>query len=294
MRKTSELIALQKMPLDEKIAFSQCKIEEFYYEAGQKVFVAYSGGRDSTVLLHLIRTNPFIPMKDIPAVFVNTGLEWPEIVDFVKNTENVTTLRPDKSFRKVIEEYGYPIISKKVAALVDAYRNSKSRNLRNTTIARIGNSPYYLQKNYYHLIAAPFKISAKCCTVMKKNPIKKYKKETGQSEYLGMLAAESEFRKADWLTNSCNIMTKGAMKSRPMMIWTLQDIVDYVKKFNLPICSIYDRVDRTGCLFCLFGCMFPKNLNNFAVMKELHPKLYNVCMDKIGLREVCDYLELAV
>ena len=76
-----------------------------------KVAVSFSGGKDSTVLLDLARR----AFPDIPAVFVDTGLEYPEIREFVKTVPNVTWLRPEMPFSKVISEYGYPVISKDVA-----------------------------------------------------------------------------------------------------------------------------------------------------------------------------------
>ena len=66
---------------------------------------------DSTVLLDLARR----AFPDIPAVFVDTGLEYPEIRDFVKSIPKVTWLRPEIPFPRVIETYGYPVISKEVA-----------------------------------------------------------------------------------------------------------------------------------------------------------------------------------
>ena len=78
---------------------------------GGKVAVSFSGGKDSTVLLDLARR----AFPDIPAVFVDTGLEYPEIREFVKTVPNVTWLRPEMPFSKVISEYGYPVVSKDVA-----------------------------------------------------------------------------------------------------------------------------------------------------------------------------------
>ena len=75
------------------------------------VSVSFSGGKDSTVLLDLARR----AFPDIPAVFVDTGLEYPEIRDFVKSIPKVTWLRPEIPFPRVIETYGYPVISKEVA-----------------------------------------------------------------------------------------------------------------------------------------------------------------------------------
>ena len=115
-----ELKALQALPLERKILISQTRITEWYLRHEGQVYVSFSGGKDSTVLLHMVRTI----FPDVPAVFVDTGLEYPEIKEFVKTFDNVTILRPEKSFRQVIQEYGYPVFSKDVAEIINGARRS--------------------------------------------------------------------------------------------------------------------------------------------------------------------------
>lgn len=68
------------------------------------MYVSFSGGKDSTVLLDLVRSE----YPNVKAVFVDTGLEYPEIRSFVKTFDNVEILKPKKNFKQVIQEYGYP------------------------------------------------------------------------------------------------------------------------------------------------------------------------------------------
>jgi 3'-phosphoadenosine 5'-phosphosulfate sulfotransferase (PAPS reductase)/FAD synthetase len=82
------------------------------------VYISFSGGKDSTVLLDIVRRD----YPDVPAVFVDTGLEYPEIREFVKKFENVTIVRPTMNFRKVIDTYGYPFFSKEVSNCVAGAR----------------------------------------------------------------------------------------------------------------------------------------------------------------------------
>lgn len=107
-----DLQELQALPLQLKIQLTKQRIREWVSYFGQDgVYVSFSGGKDSTVLLHLVRED----YPDVPAVFCNTGLEYPEIVQFVKSFENVEIIRPKKNFRRVIQDYGYPFISKEVS-----------------------------------------------------------------------------------------------------------------------------------------------------------------------------------
>ena len=87
----NELKLLQNYPLDLKIEKTKLRIREwvdYYGEDG--VYISFSGGKDSTVLLDIVRSM----YPDIEAVFSNTGLEFPEIVQFVKTFDNVTIIKP--------------------------------------------------------------------------------------------------------------------------------------------------------------------------------------------------------
>ena len=115
----SEVGQKQSLPLSIKILMTQRRIREWVTEFGEDgVYVSFSGGKDSTVLLHLVRQM----YPNITAVFVDTGLEYPEIRDFVKTFDNVVWLKPKKNFTLLITDYGYPFISKEVSDKVDGAR----------------------------------------------------------------------------------------------------------------------------------------------------------------------------
>lgn len=103
-----ELRQMQSLPLQAKIQMTRQRIRGWIDEFGESgVYVSFSGGKDSTVLLDIVRKD----YPDIEAVFVNTGLEYPSVRTFAESQENVTVLRPTMNFRDVICRYGYPIIS---------------------------------------------------------------------------------------------------------------------------------------------------------------------------------------
>ena len=118
-RTLQELQMLQALPLAVKVEKTKFRIREWVDRYGEDgVYVSFSGGKDSTVLLHIARQM----YTNLKAVFVDTGLEYPEIREFVKTFDNVEWLKPKMNFRQVIEKYGYPFISKEVSESVDGAR----------------------------------------------------------------------------------------------------------------------------------------------------------------------------
>ena len=95
------------------------RIQEWYSywtSKGEGVYYSWSGGKDSTVLRHIIKTE--LPYLDIKGVFVDTGLEYTELKEFVKQDPDVIILRPEKPFWQVVRDYGYPVISKEVSECI--------------------------------------------------------------------------------------------------------------------------------------------------------------------------------
>ena len=129
-----DLAQMQSLPLEAKIRMTKMRIRQWYDHWDGMVYVSFSGGKDSTVLKHLVDSM----YDDVPALFVNTGLEYPEIQKFAMSQKNVITVRPEMRFDEVIKTYGYPIINKEISHKIhDAHTAEKTE----TSIAMLtGNS----------------------------------------------------------------------------------------------------------------------------------------------------------
>lgn len=292
----------QSLPLEGKVILAQQRIREWYDHWDGQVYVSFSGGKDSTVLLHLVREL----YPDVPAVFVDTGLEYPEIRNFAASQPDVTVVRPEMRFDQVIDNYGYPVASKSISNCVRyAKADIAKGNMESTRVRRLQgrmknrdgvNPSMFNCAKWGFLLDAPFDVSEMCCQIMKKNPLKAYERDTGRKPYIGTMASESISRRKNYLQNGCNAFNAKQPSSQPLSIWSEGDVWEYIRSCNLPYSSIYDMgYERTGCMFCMFGCHLEKAPNRFQRMKETHPRQYDYCMRPkeekgLGLRNVLEYI----
>lgn len=245
-------------------------------------------------------------------MYIDTGLEYPEIKRFVMKQKNVTVIRPEMNFKQVIEKYGYPLISKEVAQKIYDARKKPGGKVD----GRFDRNDPYVQKYGGRYSMAKWKwlrdsdipISHKCCTVMKKNPAKKFEKKTGLHPITGMMATESILRKTQWLKNGCNAFDGERPISHPLSFWTEQDVLEYIRRYNLPYCKVYGDIvrqesgalattglSRTGCCYCLFGIQMEKSPNRLERLKEIEPHIYEWVMKDwdvggLGIKHIIDWI----
>lgn len=290
-----DLKILQALPLDLKICRSERLIKDCVNYFGiNNVYIAFSGGKDSSVLVNIARKL----YPNIRLVFVNTGLEFPEIQKFVKTFENVTILRPEMRFDDVIKKYGYPFLSKVIAHNVRILRNCPDGKIAKTAFSPDKAGKYGLYK-YKPVAKVDFLVSEYCCIIMKENPVK----QLNMVPIIATMAVESSTRRDKWLQNGCNAFELKNPHSAPMSFWTEQDVLLYAKTRSVKLPSVYGDIvvekngltydntlcdcvgklcttgcQRTGCIFCGFGAHLDKGESRFERLKRTHPRQYEYCM----------------
>lgn len=323
---------MQSRSLGDKVQTSIAKIMEVMVRYDKKVYVSFSGGKDSTVLADLVAKVCEMFNCKLVLWFSDTGLEYPEVREHVKKfadwlrenynieVELVIDYPKDKNgkritFRDVIMTEGYPVISKEVALkLRDARRNPNGYSMQSFVEGSPKNIKYPKFKlvKYKYLLDAPFEISHKCCDIMKKKPSKQFEKERGLIPIIGTMACESNVRRTEWLKNGCNAFNNSRPMSRPLSFWVEQDILEYIKRYQIPYPTVYGEIiedengglkttgcDRTGCMFCGFGCHLEKEPNRFQKLKHTHPKVWEYCMKPVkdgglGMKEVLEFIGVKI
>lgn len=280
---------------------------------GGKIYVSFSGGLDSTVLAYIVckTYREYYLTGRVTLVFSDTGTEFPEIRKFVHDYGNwlqgkfpdleiiIDILHPKKdwNFKRVCEEKGFPIISKDTAGKIRKLRKgnlgTRYRNylLNGDERGKFG----MLAKKWQYLADSGktlFDISDQCCDILKKEPFKRYVKETGMYPMIGITQDESFRRENQYSHTGCNVYDGTTIKSQPIAFWTKQDVLRFVVENRIPLCSVYRKIkldctgeycltgeQRTGCVLCGFGCHLEKEPNRIQrlISSDIpsHKAIYN-------------------
>ena len=275
-----ELHNRQQWTLAQKIDHSLGVIDQFIARMDGKVYLSFSGGKDSTVLLHLCE----ILKPDIQCVFVNTGCESVDVVRFVekmKAAHNIEVIRPKLTPRQVWAKYGFPLVSKDQAFKIDLVR--KNPNSASAQKFMRDSNKFTISKCFRYLCdtdKCKYHTSAVCCNKLKKDPCKRYEHESGLRPIVATMASESMLRETDYLrVGQCNKFDQGHEKSKPLSIWMEEDIWQFIHENNIEIAEIYAKgVDRTGCVGCGFGAQM-KDDRRLETFYRLYPKYYNMVLN---------------
>lgn len=244
-------------------------IRDTIHKYGEENFyLSFSGGKDSTVLHHLI--DMALPDNCIPRVFINTGIEYLDIVKFVKELasqdERFQLIAPSKPIKKVLETYGYPFKSKEHSEKVGMYQNgSRCKSILKYKEGGMFGCPKSLL--YQFEDDFPLKLSKDCCTNLKKKPVHQWERHNGRNiAIIGIRMGEGGQRKNH---QGCAVFDRVGNLKRFKPLNPLSDSWEdwFIKNFNVKLCRLYYppfNFKRTGCKGCPFAIELQEQLTVMA------------------------------
>lgn len=309
-RQKAIFTAQQNLPYEVKVRRAELRAREFIQELDRRGMNAHVsvGGLDSIVLMMFLRKIGI----NVPSVSVSS-LEDKSIIKVHKQL-GVISLRPGKPKTEILQEFGFPVISKKIAGRIDTLQNPTDRNktVRHAIITGecgaqghfAKNSRMKLPMKWLQLFAgyenknegvnyqiAPFKVSNKCCLYMKEKPCEIYAKENNSAPFLGLMASEGGQREEALVEHGCNYFGKSVIRSAPFAPFLRQDLLQLALDLDVPVPEIYGEIarkadgtlyttkaQRTGCSMCGFGVHLEKRPHRFDMLRERNEKEWEFWM----------------
>ena len=294
------------LPYSIKVELAEDRIREWQQiceENGKNMHICV-GGLDSITLTYLVRKT--LHHTDIPAVSVSS-LEDKSIQEIHKQI-GVIAIKPYKSKVQVINEFGFPVISKEKANKISHLQ--RPDNPKQTFIHALMTGDMGAQGKFQHsdkiklpdkwiklfggmyadhrpditCQTANFPVSADCCFWMKEKPAEDWAKKHNSWPFLGLMQSEGGQRELGLVRNGCNYIGKSTARSCPLNYFTRQDLLQLALDLNVPVPRIYGKIvrdaggtlrttraQRTGCSMCGFGIHIEKRPHRFDRLREDHP-----------------------
>lgn len=319
-----EFMQKQSLPYEAKINHAGIRAHEFQdwaIEHDRNICISI-GGLDSITLYYFLKSIGI----DATPVSVSV-LEDKSIQKIHRQIPGMVFVKPYKSKVQVLQEYGFPVISKEKASKIEHLQkpdNPKQTFIHAIMTGQMGEQGHYGQSQKLKLPdkwiklfggpyndhrpdisckTAPFKVSAECCKWMKEKPAQDWQKQNNMVPYLGLMASEGGQREMGLRKNGCNYYGKTTIRSCPFAIFNRQDTLQLALDLNVPVPAIYGtiaplpngtlyttRAQRTGCSMCGFGIHIEDRPHRFDRLREDNPKEWEFWMYKMGWGKVLDYI----
>lgn len=310
-KKMADFQVKMQMPYTFKVKYATVRAREFAEECDRRGlnYHVSVGGLDSITLLMFLRSIhidapgisvSFLEDASIQRVHKELGVEC---LLPLKREDGTFWTKP-----KVIQEFGFPVLSKEIAGKIELLQNptEKNKTVRHAIItgetgvyggnrenSRMKLSQKWLEKfgGYENeaegvCYGCPdFKVSAQCCYYLKERPCDLWAKEHNSVPYLGLMASEGGRRAKSLKINGCNYFGKTTIRSAPFAIFRRQDILQLALDLGVHIPEIYGTIERrqdgtlyttkaqrTGCSMCGFGIHMEKRPHRFDLLRERNPK----------------------
>ena len=303
----------QCMPYDFKVRYAKIRIDEFIRECDRRELNTHVsvGGLDSITLFLFIKS---LGYTDIPGVSVS-ALE-DRSIQKIHEELGIIRLKPYRSKVDILNEFGFPVISKEIASKIELLQHptDKNKTVRHAIIT--GETGAYggyrketrmkLPDRWLQLFGGyendaegvnyqtpPFQVSSKCCYYLKEKPADDWAKEHNSVPFLGLMASEGGRREKSLMLNGCNYFGKSTTRSAPFAIFNRQDLLQLAIDLNVPIPAIYGKIERkidgtlyttkaqrTGCSMCGFGIHMEKRPHRFDYLRKRNPDEWEFWMKR--------------
>lgn len=309
-KKKMQFSAMQNLPYEVKVKRAEIRAREFVeklQDLGMEAHVSV-GGLDSITLLVFLRHIGI----DVPAISVSSLED--KSIQKVHRALGVESVAPGKSKVEILNEYGFPVISKRIAGKIDMLQHpsEKNRTVRHAVITgECGEQGHYAKNSRMklpqkwlelfggwenenegvHYQVAPFKVSNKCCQFLKEEPCDKWAMEHNSAPFLGLMASEGGQREEALVEHGCNYFGKTVIRSAPFAPFMRQDLLRLALDLDVPVPEIYGEIrrksdgtlyttgaQRTGCSMCGFGIHMEKRPHRFDQLRDRNPKEWEFWM----------------
>ena len=298
-----EIKVVEETEVQERSEFLKIAVENaidriirHYEETEGKIYLSFSGGKDSTVLAHLIMMAD-LPTQ-IPFVFANTGIELEATYKFVREFpyDNVVVVKPRKPYAQILRDYGKPALSKIKSEGLSTYQRHLDEPLKTARARQMiigvreragvqipsSRNAYKLANKHMHFVHpdTEIKFANKCCQFMKKYPFKDFAKENDMNgAYSGVRVAEGGARAI--MYKSCTVIKKQGNKnyltSLPIYDWSDEIVEEFIQFYNIKLSDAYEKYgcERTGCI----GCPYARDLKfELKMLYDNEPLKYKAVM----------------
>lgn len=321
-QKVADFQIKQKMPYDFKVEYAKIRAREFVQECEKRGlnYHVSVGGLDSITLLIFLRSLGI----DCPGVSVSL-LEDGSIqrihkqLGVISLKPSVRYVNPDGTEHRwtkpeIIQEFGFPVLSKKLAERIENLANPTPKNATYRHSIVTGETGEYgghriskrlkMPKKWLELFGGyaneeegtnyqipPFKVSSKCCYYLKEKPCDEWARKNNSAAFLGLMASEGGRRSLNLMINGCNYFGKSKARSAPFAIFQRQDLLQLALDLKVPVPEIYGTIERkddgtlyttkaqrTGCGMCGFGIHLQKRPHSFDLLKERNPRAWQYWM----------------
>lgn len=302
-----------KLPYAAKVGLAKNRIWEWRDICWQndRDYAVSVGGLDSITLLALVRETLG---EDAPGISVSVLED--RSIQAVHREMRVISVKPKMSKTRVLQEYGFPVVSKLAAAKIERLQQpgDTSPIIRAYMTGDMGawggyghNDRFKLPDKWVELFGglykemrpdlnckcAPFKVSDKCCYWLKELPVQEYQEEHHIWPFLGLMQSEGGRRQYSLRMHGCNYVGETTARSCPFNYFTRQDLLQLALDLKVHVPEIYGEIvrdpdgtlrttkaQRTGCSMCGFGIHLDQRPHHFDLLREQNENEWEFWMYK--------------